>query len=46
MIEKRKGSIIPPVPILGQFMPVPYFEVHYFLKDSMGAAIKPRRVRI
>ena len=25
--------------------PVPYFKVHYFSKDSMGAAIKPWRVR-
>jgi hypothetical protein len=31
--------------ILGQSMPVPYFKVHYFSKDSMGAAIKPRRVK-
>jgi len=30
--------------ILGQFMPVPGFTVHYFSKDSMGHATMPRRV--
>jgi hypothetical protein len=31
--------------ILGQFMPVPYFKVHYFSKGSMWHATMPRRVK-
>jgi len=30
----------------GELVTVPSFTVHYFSKGSMGAAIKPRRVRI
>jgi len=36
MNEKMKHMAVPPVP---------YFKVHYFSKNSMGAAIKPRRVK-
>jgi len=32
--------------ILGQFMPVTGFTVHYFSKGSMWHATMPRRVRI